>query len=96
MELGEIEVRDIFKFSKVGSIAGCYVLSGKVNRNSKIRVMRDKQELFDGELESLKRFKEDVKEVLEGFECGIVLKGHNDIKVGDKLVAYIVEQKKIV
>ncbi len=96
VELGTVEVRDIFKFSKIGSIAGCYVKSGKVDRNSKIKVMRNKEEIFNGELESLKRFKEDVKEVLEGFECGIVLKNMKDIKVDDILVVYKIQEVKLI
>lgn len=96
IELGTIEVRDIFKFSKIGSIAGCYVKSGKVDRNSKIKLIRNKEEIFDGELESLKRFKDDVKEVLEGFECGIVLKNMSDVKVDDLLIAYKIEEVKVI
>ncbi len=86
--VGNVEIREVFKISKVGSIAGCMVLSGKVGRNSKIRLLRDGIVKFDGELESLKRFKDDVKEVTKGYECGLNLKGYNDIEVGDILEVY--------
>ena len=86
--IGNVEIREVFKISKVGSIAGCMVLSGKVTRNSKIRLLRDGIVKFDGELESLKRFKDDVKEVNKGYECGLNIKGYNDIEVGDILEVY--------
>ena len=86
--IGNVEIREVFKISKVGTIAGCMVLSGKVTRNSKIRLLRDGIVKFDGELESLKRFKDDVKEVNKGYECGLNLKGYNDIEVGDILEVY--------
>lgn len=78
-----IEVRETFKISKVGTIAGCYVLDGKVNRNTKIRLIRDGIVVYSGELGSLKRFKDDVKEVAAGYECGLNIANYNDIKVGD-------------
>lgn len=86
--IGNVEIRETFKISKVGTIAGCMVLNGKVTRNSKIRLLRDGIVKFDGELESLKRFKEDVKEVTKGYECGLNIKGYNDIEVGDILEVY--------
>jgi translation initiation factor IF-2 len=86
--IGSVEIREVFKISKVGTIAGCMVLSGKVARNSKVRVLRDGIVKFDGELESLKRFKDDVKEVTKGYECGLNLKGYNDIEQGDILEVY--------
>ena len=86
--IGNVEIREIFKISKVGTIAGCMVLNGKVTRNSKIRLLRDGIVKFDGELESLKRFKDDVKEVTKGYECGLNIKGYNDIEVGDILEVY--------
>ncbi|SDQ35080.1 translation initiation factor IF-2 [Chryseobacterium soldanellicola] len=86
--IGNVEIREVFKISKVGTIAGCMVLSGKVTRQSKIRVLRDGIVKFDGELESLKRFKDDVKEVTKGYECGLNLKGYNDIEEGDILEVY--------
>ncbi|KPH11453.1 translation initiation factor IF-2 [Chryseobacterium sp. ERMR1:04] len=86
--IGNVEIREVFKISKVGTIAGCMVLSGKVTRQSKVRVLRDGIVKFDGELESLKRFKDDVKEVTKGYECGLNLKGYNDIETGDILEVY--------
>ncbi|MBR9975746.1 MAG: translation initiation factor IF-2 [Bacteroidetes bacterium] len=81
-------VRDVFKISKVGTIAGCYVQDGKINRNSRIRLLRDGIVMFTGSIESLKRFKDDVREVESGFECGISLAGFNDIKVGDVVESF--------
>ncbi|NLO42831.1 MAG: hypothetical protein GX109_07375, partial [Bacteroidales bacterium] len=78
-----IEVRETFHISKVGTIAGCYVLDGKVQRNTQIRVIRDGIVIYTGKLGSLKRFKDDVKEVSSGYECGLNIDGFNDIKVGD-------------
>ena len=86
--IGNVEIREIFKISKIGTIAGCMVLSGKITRNSKIRILRDGIVKHDGELESLKRFKDDVKEVTKGYECGLNVKGYNDIEVGDILEVY--------
>ena len=92
---GNIEIRETFKVSKVGTIAGCMVLDGKVTRNSKIRLIRDGVVILDGELASLKRFKDDVKEVTKGYECGLNIKNYNDIQVGDIIEAYeTVEVKK--
>ncbi len=89
--LGQAEVREVFKVSKVGSIAGCYVKGGKIVRNAKVRVLRDQAVIFDGELESLRRFKDDVREVAEGYECGIQVARYQDLKVGDIIEAYSVE-----
>src|SRR5215203_3883548 len=86
--LGMVEVRQVFKISKVGTVAGCMVLDGLVRRSAKVRVLRDNVVIHDGELDSLKRFKDDVREVKAGFECGLSLKGYNDLKVGDQLEAY--------
>lgn len=86
--LGHLEVRQIFKASGIGVIAGSYVLDGKIIRGCKARVTRDGELLFDGELASLKRFKDDVKEVATGYECGLVFEGFNNIKVEDKVEAY--------
>jgi translation initiation factor IF-2 len=86
--IGNVEIREIFKISKVGTIAGCMVLTGKITRNSKIRILRDGIVKHDGELESLKRFKDDVKEVTKGYECGLNIKGFNDIEVNDILEVY--------
>ncbi|MBI5437609.1 MAG: translation initiation factor IF-2 [Nitrosomonadales bacterium] len=86
--LGMVEVRQVFTVSKVGTIAGCYVLEGLVKRGAKVRVLRDNVVIHDGELDSLKRFKDDVKEVKANFECGLSLKNYNDLIVGDKLEVY--------
>ena len=86
--LGMVEVRQVFTVSKVGTIAGCYVLEGMVKRGAKVRVLRDDVVIHDGELDSLKRFKDDVKEVKSNFECGLSVKNFNDLKVGDKIEVY--------
>jgi translation initiation factor IF-2 len=94
---GTAEIRETFKISKIGTIAGCMVLSGKLFRNSKIRVIRDGVVTFDGELASLKRFKDDVKEVAKGYDCGLQVKNYNDIRVNDQIEAYqeVAVQKKL-
>ena len=94
VEMGKAEVRSVFKLSSSGMIAGCYVTDGKITRNSKIRVVRDGIVVFEDEIASLKRFKDDVKEVATGYECGVGLEKFNDIKEGDVLEAYIVEEYK--
>ena len=86
--LGQAEVRATFKIKKVGTVAGCYVLEGKLVRGAKARLVREGVVIYDGEIEGLKRFKEDVKEVPKGFECGVKLKDFNDIKVGDIIECY--------
>ena len=86
--IGNVEIREVFKISKIGTIAGCMVLTGKVTRQSKVRLLRDGIVKFDGELESLKRFKDDVREVTKGYECGLNLKGYNDIEQNDILEVY--------
>ncbi|WP_020183404.1 translation initiation factor IF-2 [Methylotenera sp. 1P/1] len=86
--IGTVEIREVFRISKVGSIAGCYVQDGLVKRNSKVRVLRNNVIIHTGELDSLKRFKDDVKEVKNNFECGLSLKNFNDIEVGDILEIY--------
>ena len=83
-----VEVREIFKIPKVGTIAGCMVLDGKINRNTKIRIVRDGIVAFSGELASLKRFKDDAKEVQAGMDCGLNIQGYNDIRVGDIIEGY--------
>ena len=85
---GLVEVRQVFHISKVGTVAGCYVLEGLVRRNSLVRVLRDSVVIHSGELDSLKRFKDDVREVKAGFECGLSVKNFNDLKVGDQVEAY--------
>ena len=86
--LGLVEIREIFRVPKIGAIAGCMVLEGIVKRQCRVRLLRDNIVLHDGELDSLRRFKDDVKEVREGFECGLSVKNFNDIQVGDKLEAF--------
>ncbi|MBX3663727.1 MAG: translation initiation factor IF-2 [Burkholderiales bacterium] len=86
--VGLVEIRQVFRISKVGSVAGCYVLEGLIRRGSKIRVLRDNVVIHEGELDSLKRFKDDVREVKAGFECGLSLKNFNDIKEGDQLEVF--------
>ena len=86
--LGVVELRQVFKISKVGTVAGCYVTDGLIRRSAKIRLLRENVVIHDGELDSLKRFKDDVREVKAGFECGLSLKGYHDLKVGDQLEAY--------
>ena len=90
--LGEAEVRELFKVPRTGVIAGCSVRSGVINRQARIRVIRDSVEIYDGNIGSLRRFKDDVKEVREGFECGIGVENFNDLKVGDVLECYRKEQ----
>jgi translation initiation factor IF-2 len=86
--LGLVEIRQVFRISKVGAVAGCYVLEGLIRRSSKLRLLRDNVVIHEGELDSLKRFKDDVREVKAGFECGLSLKNFNDIKEGDQLEIY--------
>jgi len=90
--IGNAEVRQTFKISNVGTIAGCYVLSGKVERNAGVRVIRENVVIHDGHLATLKRFKDEVKEVGKGFECGIQIENYNDIKEGDTIEVYIMEE----
>ena len=85
---GSVEIREVYKISKVGNIAGCMVMNGKIFRNSKIRIIRDGIVVHDGELTSLKRFKDDVKEVAKGYDCGLQIKNYNDIAQGDSIEAY--------
>ena len=92
VDLGRAEVRQAYKISNVGTVAGCYVLEGKITRNANIRVVRDGIIIADDKLNSLKRFKDDVKEVAQGYECGMTLTKFNDIKEGDIFEAYIVEE----
>jgi len=92
--IGNAEVRQTFKISNVGTIAGCYVISGKVERNAGVRVIRENVVIHDGHLATLKRFKDDVKEVTKGFECGIQIENYNDIKEGDVIEVYIMEEIK--
>lgn len=92
--IGNVEVRQIFKISNVGTVAGAYVLSGKVERNAGVRVIRENVVIHDGHLATLKRFKDEVKEVGKGFECGIQIEDYNDIKEGDTIEVYVMEEIK--
>ncbi|MDP5240156.1 translation initiation factor IF-2 [Uliginosibacterium sp. 31-16] len=90
--IGSVEIRQVIVISKVGTIAGCYVLDGIVKRNSRVRLLRNNVVQFDGELESLKRFKDDVKEVKANYECGLSLKNYNDVQEGDQLEVYEIQE----
>ena len=90
--LGSVEVREVFKITGVGTVAGCYVTSGKVARNSKIRIYRNDVSIYDGNILALKRFKDDVREVASGYECGISVENYNDIKIGDVFEVYQMEE----
>lgn len=91
--LGRAEVRQVFKISKLGPVAGCYVIDGSIARSAQVRVIRDDEVVFDGKLASLKRFQDDVREVQKDFECGIGVSGLNDLREGDIIEAYVVEEK---
>jgi translation initiation factor IF-2 len=86
--LGQAEVRDTFSVPKVGTVAGCYVTDGKLTRNALVRLVRDGVVVHTGKLSSLKRFKDDVKEVARTYECGVGLENYNDVKVGDTIEAF--------
>ncbi len=90
--LGSAEVRQLFRVPKVGTVAGCYVTDGVIERNARIRVLRDHVVVYEGEVANLKRFKDDVKEVRQGYECGIAIANYNDVKVGDILESFRIEE----
>lgn len=92
--IGSAEIRETFKVSKVGTIAGGYVTEGKLTRDSGVRVIREGIVIFEGVLDSLKRFKDDAKEVARGYECGFTIKDYNDLKVGDQIEAFVMEEIK--
>jgi translation initiation factor IF-2 len=92
MPVGRAEVRNTFHISRLGTVAGCYVLSGKITRNATVRLLRDNVVVHEGKLASLKRFKDDVREVVEGYECGLGLENYNDIKVGDQIEVFVMEK----
>ncbi len=92
--LGRAEVREVFNISKVGNVAGCYVIDGKLQRNANVRLLRDSVILHEGKLSSLKRFKDDAREVEKGYECGLGIEGYNDLKVGDLIECYQIETVK--
>ena len=90
--LGTAEVREIFRSSKIGTVAGCKVVAGTIQRNARARLVRKREIVWDGRLASLRRFKDDVREVENGFECGIALEGYQDIRVEDLIEAYQIEE----
>jgi len=90
--LGHAEIRQIFKASGIGTIGGCYVTEGKILRNAQVRIVRDGRVIYDGHLDTLKRFKDDAREVATGYECGMLFRNYNDIKEGDKVEAYLMEE----
>jgi translation initiation factor IF-2 len=90
--LGLVEIRQVFKVSRLGNIAGCMVLEGIVRRGAQVRLLRDNVVIWAGELDTLKRFKDDAKEVKEGFECGLTLKNYDDIQEGDQLEVFEIQE----
>ena len=95
VELGQAEVRSVFKVPKVGAVAGCYVTEGKVARNAQVRLVRDGIVIHEGVMSSLQRFKDSVKEVARGYECGITIEKYQDIKEGDIIEAFQMEQIEV-
>ena len=91
-DTGVAEIRETFKVPKVGTIAGCYITDGELHRDDKVRIVRDGTVVFEGEIASLRRFKDDVKSVKQGYECGIGISGYQDLKVGDTIEGYIVKE----
>ena len=94
--IGQVEIRETFKVSKVGTIGGSYVTDGKITRDSGVRVIRDNIVIYEGKIATLKRFKDDVREVAKGYECGLMIEGYNDIQEGDIIEAYVMEEVKRV
>jgi translation initiation factor IF-2 len=90
--LGRAEIREVFSVPKHGNVAGCYVLDGKMQRNSQVRLLRDNIVIYEGKMASLRRFKDDVKDVAAGYECGISLENYNDIKIGDVIESFEIEK----
>ena len=89
---GQAEIRKVYKVSKLGNIAGCYVTDGSIKRNCGVRLIRDGVVVYEGKLSSLKRFKDDAKEVAQGFECGLMIENYNDIKEGDIVEGFVMEE----
>lgn len=87
-DTGIAEVRETFKVPKVGVVAGCYIVEGEISRDDSVRIVRDGTVVYEGEIESLRRFKDDVKSVARGYECGIGIAGYQDIKIGDHIEGY--------
>jgi translation initiation factor IF-2 len=94
--LGHVEIRQIFRASGVGTIGGCFVLDGKIQRSNSIRILRDGVSIFSGKLASLRRFKDDAREVVQGYECGIAIERFNDIKENDIIEPYMMEEIPVV
>jgi translation initiation factor IF-2 len=92
--LGKLEIRNIFKVPNIGNVGGAYVTDGKIIRNAEVRLVRDGIVIHEGKLASLKRFKDDVKEVMHGYECGVGIENYNDIKEGDIIECFIMEEIK--
>ena len=92
--LGQAEVRETFSVPRVGTIAGSYVTEGNIRRNAQCRLLRDSVQIYEGRVTSLRRFKDDAREVASGFECGIGIEGYNDIKVGDVIEAFDLEEER--
>ncbi|HEV8247820.1 MAG TPA: EF-Tu/IF-2/RF-3 family GTPase, partial [Polyangiaceae bacterium] len=92
--ISKAEVRQVFKLTKAGTVAGCMVIEGAIRRSASVRVLREAIVVWTGKMSSLKRFKDDVREVKEGFDCGIALEGYSDVKEGDVLEAFEIEQVK--
>jgi len=92
--VASVDIRETFKVPNIGTIAGCYVTEGKLNRNTKIRLIRDGIVIYDGVISSLKRFKDDVREVSAGYECGIGIHNYNDLRVGDVIEGYEITETK--
>ena len=93
-ELGRVEIRKVFKVSKVGNIAGCFVVDGKIKRDANVRILRNEVVIYEGKLASLKRYKDDAKEVIQGQECGLGIENFNDIKEGDIVEAFEIQEIK--
>ena len=93
--MANVSVREVYKISGVGAVAGCYVTDGKIVRNCEVRIVRDGIVIFEDKISSLKRFKDDAKEVAQGFECGIGIESYNDIKEGDIIEAFVMEQIEV-
>ena len=92
--IGRAEIRHLFRASKVGTIAGAYVTDGSIRRDASVRLIRDGIVIYDGKFGSLKRFKDDAKEVKSGFECGFTIENYNDLKEGDEVEAYVIKEMK--
>jgi translation initiation factor IF-2 len=93
MVVGRAEVRQTFQVGKIGMIAGCHVISGKIERSNQVRLLRDNVVIHQGKISSMRRFKDDIKEALEGYECGIGIENYRDIKTGDIIEAFVVERE---